>query len=298
VYLYDPESARGHDRYAFKAVRFRNPTDSTLETGPVTVYGQGRFIGEGLAEPIPPKSTAVVPFALDRQVVVNRSDDSRDRIASLVTLDRGVVTANVQHLRTTRLELTNRLRKPATVFIRHTVDEGWELADAPEIYERLGASHLFKVRLDAAQTRTVAIEEATPMVKTLDLRTGAGLDLVQIYLTESHPDGALSAQVDQLIELHRKMADTAQEIDSWHDRLSEYRVRMDELHDQVVSLEEAETRGKLMRHLKDKLEDISERVQAATLEVVQLEETLMLTRIQFQDAVAELSLKGRLASRD
>ena len=34
VYLYDAESERGNDHFAFRAVRFRNPTDSTLETGP------------------------------------------------------------------------------------------------------------------------------------------------------------------------------------------------------------------------------------------------------------------------
>ncbi|HET9992001.1 MAG TPA: OmpA family protein, partial [Kofleriaceae bacterium] len=58
VYLYDAESERGNDHFAFRAVRFMNPTDSTLETGPVTVYGDRRFIGEGLTEPIPPKSAA------------------------------------------------------------------------------------------------------------------------------------------------------------------------------------------------------------------------------------------------
>ena len=46
VYLYDPLSDRGDERFAFKAVRLDNPTDDTLEPGPVTVYGDGRFIGE------------------------------------------------------------------------------------------------------------------------------------------------------------------------------------------------------------------------------------------------------------
>jgi hypothetical protein len=70
VYLYDAESERGNANFAFRAVRFTNPTSSTLETGPVTVYGNERFIGEGLTEPIPPKASAVVPYALDRQIVV------------------------------------------------------------------------------------------------------------------------------------------------------------------------------------------------------------------------------------
>ncbi|MEC9070964.1 MAG: OmpA family protein, partial [Myxococcota bacterium] len=63
VYLYAPDAARGHERFAFRAVRFHNPTDSSLEPGPVTVYGEGRFVGEGLAEAVPPGATSLVPFA-------------------------------------------------------------------------------------------------------------------------------------------------------------------------------------------------------------------------------------------
>src|SRR6185503_4460993 len=81
VYLYDPESERGDRRFAFRSVLFRNPTASVLETGPVTVYGHSRFIGEGLTEAIPPHAAAVVPFALDRQVVVEQQGDDGDRIA-------------------------------------------------------------------------------------------------------------------------------------------------------------------------------------------------------------------------
>jgi hypothetical protein len=66
------ERARQRSSFAFKAVRLHNPTDSTLETGPVTVYGADRYIGEGLTEPIPPKANVVVPFALDRQIVVDK----------------------------------------------------------------------------------------------------------------------------------------------------------------------------------------------------------------------------------
>ena len=57
VYLYDAEGNHGDAKYAFRSVRFINPTTSTLETGPVTVYGSGRFIGEGLTDPIPPGAT-------------------------------------------------------------------------------------------------------------------------------------------------------------------------------------------------------------------------------------------------
>src|SRR6185503_10483977 len=97
VYLYDPLSERGDDRFAFKAVRLDNPTDDTLEPGPITVYGDGRFIGEGTTEPVPPKASVVIPFAADRQVVITTHDSDEDRIAKLVTVQRGIITAEVQH---------------------------------------------------------------------------------------------------------------------------------------------------------------------------------------------------------
>ena len=77
VYLFDPESTRGNAQFAFKSVRLKNPSDSVLETGPVTVFGDGRFIGEGMSEPIPARAIAFVPFALDRQIVVERKGRGR-----------------------------------------------------------------------------------------------------------------------------------------------------------------------------------------------------------------------------
>src|SRR4029078_1109550 len=112
VYLYDAESERGNAHFAFRAVRFKNPTASPLETGPVTVYGNERFIGEGLTEPIPPKASAVVPYALDRQIVVERNGGEENKLSRLVPLQRGILTAEVQHIRTQKMTITNRLRAP------------------------------------------------------------------------------------------------------------------------------------------------------------------------------------------
>ncbi len=296
VYLFDPESARGNSKYAFRAVRFRNPTVSTLETGPLTVYGEDRFIGEGLSEPIPPKATAVVPFALDRQVVITSEDSGQDRIESLITLSRGILTANVQHAKKTKLKVTNRLPQTARLFIRHTVQKGWTLTESPKDFEVLGDAHLFEVEMAAGETKTIDIEEATPIVKTVDLRTDVGLELIKLYMSNTTGKGPFAEQMQALLALHKELTDHAQTIESVRQRLSDYRERMDELHLQIVTLEAVKTKGELMNHLKTKMKDISERVQKATIELVDLEEKMMTARIRFQDGVAELSLEDKLAT--
>jgi hypothetical protein len=290
VYLYDAESERGNASFAFRAVRFKNPTSSTLETGPVTVYGNERFIGEGLTEPVPPRASAVVPYALDRQIVIERNDGEENKLSRLVTLQRGILTAEVQHIRRQKMVITNRLREPAKVFIRHTVNKGWMLLDAPPSFERVGEAHLFQVDLKPLEARTVEISEATPMQRTLDLNADVTLEMMKVFIEAPDGGAEIKTELKKLLAIHRTLADLSEERVSLRRRLDDYRERMDELHAQIVTLQAVKTGGDLMSHLKTKMKDISERVQRTTIQLVDQEEKIMLSRVQFQDALAELSL--------
>ncbi|HEX3475537.1 MAG TPA: hypothetical protein VHT91_10975 [Kofleriaceae bacterium] len=295
VYLYDAESERGNARFAFRAVRFKNPTDSTLETGPVTVYGQERFIGEGLTEPIPPHASAVVPFALDRQIVVERTDAQDDRIAKLISLQRGILTAEVQHVRRRRLAITNRLGEVAKVYVRHSVNQGWTLLESPPAFERIGDAHLFEIQIAPGKTQDVVIAEATPIQSTLDLSADVTLDMMKVWVEAPEGTRELKDQLKKLLAIHRTLVDLAQAQDSMRRRLADYRERMDELHGQIVTLQAVKTGGELMGHLKTKMKEISERVQRTTIDVVDQEEKIMLARVQFKDALAELAMPDALA---
>jgi hypothetical protein len=299
VYLYDAESDRGNDRFAFRSVRLRNPTDSTLETGPVTVYGDGRFVGEGLTEPIPPRAHVVVPFALDRQVVVEKTSNEQDRLSRLITLQRGVLKAEVQHIRRTALTLTNRLRAPAKVYLRHTVPKGWDLmAPSPTVFERIGDAHLFEVMVPAEGKITVEIAEATPIERTLDLSADVTLEMMKVFVEAPEPTAELRGHLRALLATHRTIVDALAAQDSLRQRLGDYRVRMDELHVQLVTLQAVKTGEDLMRNLKAKMKDISNRVQKTTIALVDNEEKVMLSRVKFQDQLAELRLPDAREARD
>jgi hypothetical protein len=290
VYLYDAESVRGNDQFAFRAVRFRNPTSSTLETGPVTVYGNTRFIGEGLTEPIPPKASAVVPYALDRQIVVEKLDNESDKLQKLVTIQRGVLTAQVQHIKRRTLSITNRMNEPAKLFIRHTVNKGWSLVDAPKMLERVGDAHLFQIELGPHEVKHVEIAEATPIERTLDLNADVTLDMMRVYVEAPEASGPLKEQLKKLLGQHKTLVDLALEQDSLRRRLADYKERMDELHAQILTLQAVKTGNDLMSHLKEKMRDISNRVQKTTIQIVDQEEKIMLARVQFQDMLGELAL--------
>jgi hypothetical protein len=291
VYLYDAESPRGNAMYPFKALRFRNPTDSALEQGPVTVFGEGRFIGEGLAEPIPARSVAFVPFALDRQIVVERKDAEHEEIARILSVVRGVFSTEVKHTKKSTFALHNRTGEKVTVFIRHTVPAGFKLAHGPTNSERIGGAHLFKVELEPRASTDVVIEEATPVFKSTDIRTPAGLDLVKVYLSSAAVEGPLKTAVADLLKLHQDMSKLEEQVATLREQMGEYRARMDELHAQIVTLRAVKTAGPIMGHLEKKLQEVSDKLSHATVDLVGLQEKQMVARVRFQDGVAELSLE-------
>jgi len=296
VYLFDPDSPHGDESFPFKAIRLRNPTDSVLESGPVTVFAAGRFIGEGLVEPIPARSIAFVPFALDRQVVVERKNNERDEITRIITVQRGVFSTEAKHTRRTTLTLFNRQDEKSVVYIRHTVQPGYTLGKAPAVSERMGLAYLFRVELAAKGKTDVEIEEATPVFKTTDVRAADGMDLVRVYVSSAAANETLRNQVNELMKLQKETANIEQQIETTREQMNEYRGRMDELHGQILSLREVRTGATLLKALEKKMQDISDKVSNATMTMVDLQEKLMISRVHFQDAVAELTLEPPAAN--
>lgn len=292
VYLYDPESARGNAQFAFRSLRLRNPTDSQLESGPVTVFGEGRFIGEGMSEPIPAHQVAFVPFALDRQVVVDHGGGERDEIARIIAVNHGVFSTQVQHIRRTTLVVHNRLPNKVVVYVRHTVPGGYHASKAPTDPEHVSGADLYRVEVDGFGKQEVVLEESTPVYRSADLRTPDGMGLVRAYLTSAVISGPLKGQVEELVRVQKDIADDEERVRTLREQMGEYRQRMDELHAQIFTLRAVRTAGPLMGSLEKKLQEVSDKLSKSTIDVVGLEEKLMLSRIKFQDGVADLSLEG------
>ena len=290
VYLYDPISERGNGRFAFKAVRLDNPTDDTLEPGPVTVYGDERFIGEGITEQVPPRASVVVPFALDRQVVIEHMDNESDKIDKLVTAQRGILTAEVKHRRSVRYTITSRLHEPTKVYLRHKLSEGYDIVDAPKKMMKVGDSQLFEVDLKAGETKYVTIAEATPVQRTLELNSPEAIGMLQIYVDNTEASTAFKTQLEAVLATHKAGVDLDDKIATLRDQLVEYRERQGELHAQLVTLKMVKTSGPLMASLKQKLMEVSDAIQKATVAIVDAQEQIMLTRVKFENQIAELHL--------
>ncbi len=307
VYLFDPDGPRGNAQFPFRTLRFRNPTDGALESGPVTVFGDGKFVGEGLAEPIAAQSIAFVPFALDRQVLVERKNAERDEIQKIVSVTNGIFGTEVRHTNKATFSLTNRMGERATVYVRHSVTSGYKLTKFPDTRspvpgagdasDHLTGSNLFRVDLEPNGRAEIEVEESARQFKSADVRTPNGLELVRSFLASAAVDEEgrktdLKPGVEELLRLNADMVKLQQQISSTQEQMNAERARVEELRAQIATLRSVKTAGPLTGQLEKKLQELTVKISRSTVEVVSLQEKLMVAQVQFQSAVADVGIAG------
>ncbi len=224
--------------------------------------------------------------------------DTREEIDRLLAIERGVVTTETRRIRRTKLSLHNRGATAATVFVRHAVPKGWKLVESKRPVEKLRGAHLFPVNVAARSAVELEIEESTPFERTVSLTNDEGVkDIALLLETKTRLAPELAQQLDEIVAAHRKLRDTQDRIDTLHRQMGDYRKRVDEIHVQLVTLRKVPHAQKLSRHLATKMEEISNRLQQATIDVTDLEGQSLALRVGLEDRLAELTLERKKTDR-
>lgn len=294
VYYFDPISARGSEKYAFRAALLENPSNDTLDAGPFTVYADGQFLGEGLSDPIPAKSRAFIPFALDRTLVVDTALGGREEIERLLTIQRGVVTAEARAVKSTKLTLVNRGTTPALTYVRHLPAAGFTLTTPATGFEKLRDAYLFPITVPAGGSFSLTIEESTPIQKTVDVRSEGGVAELGLYLkTAKNLPEDLKQKLGQVLAMHRELGELDEKLTTISTQIAMYRNRVDELNAQLVTLRKVPQAAELSRNLAKKMSEISDRLQKSTLDAASVEGERLTRRVALEDRLAELTLETR-----
>ncbi len=290
VYVYDPTSERGSARFAFNAVRIANPTDHTLDPGPVTVYAKDQYLGEGIAEPIPPRANALVPYALDRTLRVRTEEETQDDIQRLVDVQHGIATTDTERVRTTMFRLHNRGARSATVYIRHHVPSGWKERDLPKNAERYGDDVLVPVVVDGNGHAELTLFETMPLQSTLNLRTTKDLVMVKRYLASGDAPASVAPQLQALVDAHERAQALQEKLHAAEEQVIALRVRTQELRDQLVLLRRSKQAQSLSSHLAKRMRDVSDELDAALVAASELKNERLQAHIQLSTIVADLAV--------
>ena len=132
VFLFSPDPGVP-DSYShpFRVVRFTNASKGLLERGPIAVFEKGSFLGEGVLEPLPPKATATVPFALERGVAVESESRFEELGARVMKIESGALFIERDQVHKTIYKAKNGGGDASHLLVKHPRSPGARLFQPP-----------------------------------------------------------------------------------------------------------------------------------------------------------------------
>jgi len=209
--------------HPYRAVKFQNATGFTLESGPITVYSEGTFVGEGFVERMQSGRTSFLTFAVDGNVLLDSHGGSREEGVQLIRIIDGLIVSEMQRIESTTYEVKNKHAEAQRAYIRTPKRPGWELRQKPEGTVETPEAFVIPLNVPAKGEAKIDVELAQRVERNLAFDSNETIELFRVYLRGGKAPPAIAKALDQVINLNAKVLDKRKEderVRMQHDQLS------------------------------------------------------------------------------
>jgi hypothetical protein len=294
VFLYRPGgSGQGYELNPYRVVRFRNDTDFVLEPGPISIYAEGSFVGEGLSEAIGSHEVATIPFAVEPSIVVrSKMLDKGDETRS-VKLVSGMLEVEAFHRVTTEWSVSADKRDEAyRVLIRHPRQGGDYTLVEPKVgVEELSDAYFVPVNvLAGVREASVTVVEQTPTHTSVSIWDGAAVELLDTLLQMSNLDAQTRARLQPIVDKRRAIGRIDTEVNSLQAQQSELDQRVNETRESLRAIQKDPRAAALRKHLGERLDQFLRDADTAGRRIVELQTKRLELKVELEDLLADPKL--------
>ena len=297
AFLYDPRGGggSGYESNPFRVVRFRNTSPFVLETGPISIYSGGSFVGEGISQQVGSGTSATVPFAVEPGIMVTRETPDTPKELKLVKIVRGTIYAERFHQVKSIWKVKAQTMKDGfKLYIRQPkYSQSYKLKDRPEGTEDLPDAYLLPVTVaKGSKEGGIEVIEQSPSEVTIGLWESGIVEMLERALVAQNFDAQDRQKLQPLIELRREIGKIDTQIqslrrreDTLNRRISQHRRNLARLED-MKGAEAAKMRQERARQL----EEFTKEGDALAREILTHEETREQKVILLEDKLATLTI--------
>lgn len=202
VFLFrEPESGAA----PFRAVLMRNGKDSTLESGPITLYVDGTFAGEGFIGRVAKEETAFVPYAKESGFSLYLDNDRQVNELHLVRIVDGRISIEGKQVYTRTVKLDSTRDKDSVAYVKLARTGGTEIVDPPKDLVKAGGDVFLRVHVPAKERGEAKLVESTPVSYSEVGLTDYVLQAFRYYLTGKNIDDAVAGPIKDLLTIQEAM---------------------------------------------------------------------------------------------
>ena len=292
TFLFRPGGAGiGYEVNPYRVIRFRNTTPFVLESGPISIYAGGSFVGEGISETVGANTSATIPFAVETGLMVSSTSKQDGEEMRLVKMIRGVLEVETFSRTTTDWTVKAQTKRDGfTVLIRHP-KAGWnyQLAQRPTGTEDLPDGYLIPIQVPAGkQDGTVKVVEQTPSRFSISIWEGRALPLLERLLLSTNITPEARTKLEPIITLRQDIGRIDTQIEGLTEQRQSLDQRAEETRQNLEAIKKDAAGGPLRKRLSDRLEVFTKDGDRVGREIVELQNKRMEKKISLEDLLQNL----------
>jgi outer membrane protein OmpA-like peptidoglycan-associated protein len=291
VYLFRPEpAAPASSMHPYRAARLRNSLGLALMPGPVALFSQGTFAGQGILRRIEDGETAFVPYSIDSSTRVSVEPSDRTAPLRVVSATRTELVLEDTQIHTTRFNISAGAQSASRIFLRHDHLPGYESRGLPPGSEAGTEADIVPIPLTAGQESTIAIEQRRNTRRTASLLEDLQTDL-EPYLRGS--SDAVRQQLRAILDQRAALARAEREARELREQLTDVSDRNNELRESLRTLTAVTdaTRVALRTQLTQQLQASVARGATLSSELAARTVTASTVRTQLIEALRALRIE-------
>jgi Domain of unknown function (DUF4139) len=293
LYEYSPSAGvPDSSSHPFRVGRFSNKSGGLLERGPIAVFEDGSFLGQGLIDPLPDGAVATVPFALERSLAVEQEKKWDEKGARLVKIENGELTVERDSITETKYRIRNGGELPAKMLVRHGRQAGTELLTPPSGTEdNVGTgSALVPTNVAPHATADLVVDERATIRRGTDWFSVLADNAFKAYGSDPQMNREILAKLttawvvrDDIVKKQQERTKLAQE----QTGLSQ---STDETRKNLRAIERNKVADALRAKLLQRLTTTSNRLDEVQKQIVDLDSKLAELVVRFKEGVRDIKL--------
>lgn len=290
MYLFAPDGGVPESStHPFRVARFVNRSGAMLERGPLAIFEDGAFLGQGMLDPLPDGATATVPFSLERSLAVERTTSTAVEGARLVSMHHGELTIERFNVRRSTFHVRNGAAEEVRVMVRENL-AGAELFEPPTGTENSNGNALAPCVTPGHGEAQVVVTSRAPFTSTVDLSDEQGGHAVEQFLRDGAPAAELATSLRAALELRRSLDTLSHERADLEQRRDDLQRSAEETRANLETIQRNPQAADLRAQLTSRLGHVATELDQLTRRVVELDVQMSERRVRLTEAVRTIDV--------
>jgi len=290
IFLFDPSSGSARAAtHPYRAVRMNNTTKFVIEKGPLTIYKDSTFVGEGMTNQIGLEQTVFIPYSLEPSIHVEQVYDWGQQEQKLLKIKDGIITVESYQLQKVNFTITNNQEESIPLYLRVDKVNGFDI-DQPERAIAQGEVYFVKVDVVPNDITKESVVQRSRTTQTMTLLDSSTQSIFELYLSDTSADPSVKAQLEQVLAKKKEVGDNEFRRATLAERQNELRYRAQDLRNNIKVLGTAKANESLKDSLVKKLMGVEDELAKIDGELVELGERKYAIEVEMRELFEGITL--------